>query len=102
MSTDSSPKPTIKKTDNLKAIMKDVADGYEKIKTSTSKRGEANAEIKAVLAKLETQGVMTSSMRFAMAYVEMSEDQRRGFDIAYQIAREALGMPIEPDMFDGE
>ena len=101
MSTDTSPKPVVDPSGNLKPLMKKIADAYKKINEAKLERGSANANIADQLTSLEAEGISKKAMRMAMTYVEMDEDQRLGFDIAYAVAREALGQPIQGDMFRG-
>lgn len=36
----------------------------------------------------------------AMQYMNMDPDKREGFDLAYTIVREAIGLKMQPDLFD--
>jgi len=101
MSTEENPKPTIDPGSNLKPLKADIAKAYVEITDHKKTRGEANAEIAAKLTSLEAKGIGKKSMRMAMTYVEMSEDEQAGFDIAYAVAREALGAPVQGDLLSG-
>lgn len=101
MSTDQSPKPTIDPASNLKPLISEISTAYADINDHKKARGEANAEIAAILTGLEAKGIGKRAMRMAMTYVEFSEDEKSGFDLAYKVVRDALGEPLQAKLFDG-
>lgn len=102
MTTDKNPKPTLEPTGNLTEVKELIAEKYAEIEAAKKARGTANAGIAENLTALEAKGIPKEAMRMAMRYHDWDDDKRRGFDIAYHVAREALGNPIQRDMFDGE
>ncbi len=59
-----------------------------------SKRGNINAEIKAVMEKAESMGIPKKSLRNAISYYEASPEQRDGYHQGYALCLEAFGMPV--------
>ena len=86
---------------NLAPIKAELGELYRKIQAEKSDRAEVNANIAAHRAKAESLGIPKPAFDMAMRYADWDEDKRRGFDLAYTIAREAIGVPMEPDLFDG-
>ena len=88
------------KDDNLRPLHDDIRQGVERIGTMEIERASLNEEIGSIRSDLESKGIKRRALKMAQDYLEMSEDQRRSFDIAYQIVRDALGAPIQGDLLD--
>lgn len=86
---------------NLAPIKKELGELYRKVAAEKSDRAETNANIASLRARAEALGIPKAAFDLAMRYADWDEDKRRGFDLAYTIAREAMGVPMEPDLFDG-
>ncbi len=84
---------------NLSEIKRGVADAMQKVIALKTKRGDVNAEIAAVKAKVEALGVGKPAFDMALRYLEWDPEKRQGFDAAYNIAREAAGLPLQDDLF---
>ncbi len=90
------------KGSNITKLEKDVKEGVDKIESLKLDRTSLNEEIGAVKADLEAKGIPKKALDMAMTYLNMDPDKREGFDIAYDIVREAIDLPVEhPDLFDG-
>lgn len=89
------------KGDNINALKADIKKVAEKIIKLKSKRSEVNADIKAHREGLESKGISKQSFDAALRYYEKDPEQREGFDLGYNIAREALGVPMQEGLFDG-
>ncbi len=91
---------------NLTKLKADITKAADTIEAAKLDRTSCNETIAAELADLATKGIHKDAMRMAMKYAEWDEDKREGFDIAYELTREALGRPFSPqgDLFgpDGE
>lgn len=87
---------------NITKLKAAVVNAVSAIQGYKSKRGSINSDIAAIIEDLEAQGINRHALRSVIRYVEMSETQRNGFDFAYELVREAMGEPLQPDLpFDG-
>lgn len=82
---------------NVTKLKEDVIKGVARINAEKDKRTAANQEIAAIKADLEAKGIHKVSLDMAMKYINMDPDKREGFDIAYSLVREAIGMPVVSD-----
>lgn len=82
---------------SLEALVRECNDAHDR---ADSERANATHETQAYLEKLELNGITRKAFRMARSYSKMDPDDRAGFDTAYQIARKALGVPVQGDMFD--
>lgn len=82
---------------SLEQLVRECNDAHNR---ADSDRSNATHETQAYLEKLELNGITRKAFRMARAYSKMDPDDRAGFDTAYQIARKALGVPVQADMFD--
>jgi len=89
-----------KKGDNLKPLHDAIRDAKEKIASKETERQTINDEIEAVRSELQMKGIGRKPFDMAMKYIALDADQRRAFDLAYQIVRDALGAPLQRDLFD--
>ena len=84
---------------NIDEIRKAIEKAAAKIGDLKKQREAINQEIAAKIEALEALGVNRHAFRFAMKYWESNDATREGFDIGYQLSREALGVAIQGDMF---
>jgi hypothetical protein len=99
------PKLSLQSGANLTQLKKDVKKIVDGINGQKNKRADINAQIASYRAKLETMGIHKKAADMAMAYMGWEPEKREGFDIAYAIVREAMGLPVSDDLFshaDGE
>jgi hypothetical protein len=83
---------------NTKREIKSAADAVMRLK---DERTDINESIAEKRAKLVTLGIPKAAFDMAMRYLNWDEDKRRGFDTAYAVAREAIGLPFndQGDLF---
>ena len=86
--------------DNLKSIKDDAAAAIERIKAIKTERAGNNADIASEIAGLESMGLNRHAVRMAIQYSEFDIDKRKNFDFAYNIVREAIKLPLQPDLFE--
>lgn len=86
---------------NLTKLKQDVVEGIEAIERFKGQRTSANEEISAIRETLASKGIPKQALDMAMKYKNMDPDKREGFDTAYDIVREAIGLPFssQPDLF---
>lgn len=88
---------------NIKPLKEDLVKFRDRILGLKSKRGEINADIKAIMESAESKGIPKKSLRDAIAYYEASPEQREGYHDGYAICLEAFGMPFnakQAEMFE--
>ena len=84
---------------DLKRLIVKTKNGIEAAKED---RTAANADIAALKATLEAQGIPRKALDHALMYAEWDDDARAGYDVALQIVRDAIGLPMEDQLFDHE
>lgn len=89
---------------NISQLKKAIKDGVQRIEAEKEKRTAANEEIASIKADLVAKGIHRAALDMAMKYMSLDPDKREGFDVAYSIVREAIGLTItnQGDLFDGE
>lgn len=80
---------------NITKLKQDVKKGVEKIEALKLDRSAINEKIGAVRSDLEAKGIPKKCLDMAMQYLNMDPDKREGFDIAYEIVREAIDLPLQ-------
>lgn len=84
---------------NVDEIRKAIEKAAGEIGELKKQREAINADIASKIEKLEALGINRHAFRFAMKYLDSNDATREGFDIGYQLSREALGVAIQGDMF---
>lgn len=89
---------------NLAALKNEVKLGVDQIVKLKEERSAINDKIGEVRSALAAKSIPKKALDMAMSYMNMDPDKREGFDIAYQIVREAINLPIDGqgDLFDGK
>lgn len=88
---------------NIRHLKEDLVKFRDRIISLKSKRGEINADIKAIMESAESKGIPKKSLRDAIAYYEAAPEQREGYHDGYAICLEAFGMPFnakQAEMFE--
>lgn len=70
-----------------------ISRAYKAVSKSKDVRKAANDEIAEVRSSLEAAGVPKKAFDMAMRYCNMDPDDRQGFDLAYDLCRDAMGLP---------
>ena len=86
-------------TGELGALRKHIAEVVSAIDTCKGQRKSVNTEIEALVAELETHGINRHALKFVMFYIGLDEKQRANFDDTMVIVREAMGQPMQGDLF---
>lgn len=86
---------------NLTSLKKEIAEAVGKIEQHKIDRTNSNEEIAAIKSNLAAKGIHKKALDMAMTYMNMDTDKREGFDLAYDIVREAIGLPVsaQGDLF---
>lgn len=82
-----------------KQKVKHAVDEVNALKTD---RASINADIQAVRENMQALGIKKEAFDMAMRYASWDEEKREGFDIAYDIVRDAIGLPVDAqgDLFE--
>lgn len=85
---------------NISKLKKDVKAGVDRIEALKVDRTSINESIASVKADLATKGIPKKALDMALSYMNMDPDKREGFDVAYEIVREAIELPMETAQMD--
>ncbi len=77
---------------------KEVSEIIGSMVAVKKQRTALNAQMQELREKLPPLGVPKEAADMAIRYMNWDEDRRRGFDAAYQLAREAIGLPVQADL----
>lgn len=91
--------PAVFKKEDPKFMQK-LRDGAKKIEDIKEKRKAMSADIQAVYANFEAEGLNRKAVKAAISYVGMDEDEQQNYDLSYKITRKALGKPVQGDLFE--
>lgn len=86
--------------DNLKTIKETVKKVFSAVDELKNERESTNADILAQREKLKALGIDKEAFDLCSKYMGWDENKRRSFDLAYGIVRDALGVPMQADLFD--
>jgi len=89
------PHNTVKLGGNLDPLKADIAAARDKVLALKKKRADINADIQAVRTSLEAKGITKKAFDDALRHFEQDPDKRAGYDEAYIIAREAMGLAVK-------
>jgi uncharacterized protein (UPF0335 family) len=86
---------------NLTKVKKAISSAFKKVVQFKEERAAINEEMGALRQALAAQGIPKPAFDMAVRYASWDEDKRKGFDVAYSLAREAIGMPFnaQGDLF---
>jgi len=86
--------------DNIGGLEEEIRDAIAEISQHGKDRDAINQKVQAVREDLYAKGIPKEAFDLARNYVGWPEDKRRNFDLAFVICREAVGMPMQRDLFD--
>lgn len=89
-----------KKGDNIKALADAVISADADLTQIESNRQAVASDAAEVYARLEALGIDRWALRHARRYMKLDPNKRRALDTAYGICRQALGEPVQNDLFD--
>lgn len=87
---------------NMERLMQDVKNGVAKIEGLKEKRNAINDKIAGIRSDLQAKGIHKKALDMAMNYLNMDPDKREGFDLAYDIVRDSIELPVQRELFEGE
>lgn len=88
---------------NISGLLEEIKRERDKVIALKKKRSEINAQIAESRARMEAKGITKWAFDSALAYFEADVDKRQGFDEAYAIAREGMGLAFKQgDLFEGD
>lgn len=93
------PKFRLQSGANLTKTLDEVKNIVRDVNRHKAERQEINAEIQSLREKATTLGIPKAALDMAMRYMDWEPEKREGFDLAYQLVREACGLPVQGDLF---
>ena len=87
---------------NLTELKAEIGEAVKQMEHIDAERLSLNEDAGAIRAKLEKQGIPRAVFAAAYRYYKMDPDKREGFDVAYRICRESVGLPVQEDLFDAK
>lgn len=85
---------------NISGLKKEVVEGVDKIRKLREDQAAVGQNIQAIRENLQSKGVAKEAVDWTIRYMGWDEDKRKQFDLAFVIVREALGVPLQSDLFD--
>lgn len=85
--------------DKLERLKKRIRTARDKVTRVKLARDENNAEINEARASMEADGIPKAAFDMALRYAGWDSNRQRGFDRAYAIVRDSLGLEVEADLF---
>jgi uncharacterized protein (UPF0335 family) len=80
-----------------------LEDIYEKLDEIDQERSNLNARKKAVLEELSAKyGINVKAFMAARQFLSLKEKHRAQWDLTYQVARRAGGVPVQFDLFEAQ
>jgi uncharacterized protein (UPF0335 family) len=79
---------------NLTKLKKDLNSAAKKINAKKEERKAINDDINALRQDLAARGIPKAAFDMALKYMNWDEDKRKGWDAAFALAREAIGLPF--------
>ena len=76
-----------------------IREAEANLEVIDDERAELSARKAAIVANMVDKGLNKEAIKAAFKYFRTPEDKRERFDLSYQIARKALGCPVQDDLF---
>lgn len=84
---------------NMTEKMKKLQNAVSELKGLKEERSQLNADIQAIRERFAALGVPKAAADMAIRYSEWDVEKRQGFDVAYALMREVIGLPVQGDLF---
>ncbi len=84
---------------DTKELRDAIMAGVEGMQALDERASQVNAEREAIRTRMEELGINRHAFRHACAFNKLDEQQRDGFDLSMMIARRAIGLPLQGDLF---
>lgn len=85
-----------------KELFQLIRDQKRIIDEKKQERLEVGSDITLARETLANAGIPKEAADMAFRYATWDDDKRAGFDVAYAIVREAIGLPMEDELFDAQ
>lgn len=87
-------------TTNLTTLKREIKNAVGEIEAAAVRRQGANEDKAAIITKLEAKGINRHALKMMIRYLGFDDRQRKNFDESMMLVREAVGAPIQSDLFD--
>lgn len=81
-------------------FLQKIVDAATKLEDIANQRSSLNAASTAIFAGFDVYGLNRNALRAAIRYTKMNDDQKGNYDLSYLIARKALKVPVQADLFE--
>ncbi len=85
---------------NIGPLKKAIARAVANVTKLKEERSAVNEEIGAIRLDLEAKGIPRKAFDRVMADQALDPEVRNSINLAYAIAREAVGHPLQGDLFE--
>lgn len=86
---------------NVTPVLDELAMAVTELDTIAEERATLDAQTKAVYERLQAEhGCNRQAIKAAIRYAKLDEAKRMNWDWTYAQTRSALGLPVQPDLFD--
>lgn len=85
---------------NIGPLKKAIAQAVADVTKLKEERAAVNEQIGAIRLDLEAKGIPRKAFDRVMADQALDPEVRNSTDLAYAIAREAVGHPLQGDLFE--
>lgn len=84
----------------ISEVKKALGTALPQLKSCREARTEINDEIREILDGLEeSHGLNRKAVNDALKYASLPDGQKDGYDRTYEVVREVMGAPWQPDLF---
>ena len=81
-------------------LRQEIVEAAQKIIDLQQQRKAINADIQSEYEKLDARGIVKAAFKTTIKDLKYDQEQRDRYDQALNIARKAVGIPIQADLFN--
>lgn len=85
-------------THNIAEITKVVTEAVAEMDRLIEERGSINEQLVACRRRCVEVGVSRQALGDALSYRNLDVESRPGYDVGYELAREAIGLPLQGEL----
>lgn len=80
-------------------LKKHIVGMVAAVNTKTAARKAINQEVSAIYTTSEAKGLNKKGVKAALKYLDLSDSDRDAFLLTFRLIMEAMGSPIQKDLF---
>lgn len=93
------PEKNITLGHNTAELKKYIVEKVGEIDQVAKNRQALNDKMTELRSALEARGIPKKALDWALAYRDLNETEREAFDFAYVLVRDAIGEPVQRELF---